>query len=346
MDKEYVWWSLVNSSTVLIERIKAFLEDGKNVFFCCESPLPWRETLYKVSGEAINKISSQRSLRFLTATDEEPGRYVMENMCPEAVRAKYWPDKSYASFLAEQSDLVLNKNFVWIKGIKTEEQLSEWFKFVSDFQKSSKNGKGNSAQFILEYNGNIKARILPKEIESVFFAPTYLDRYVFCLSILSDTETTFTVKQYIADLVSCLGKEDTELCGRLIEFGEDLILKPTECVKKSKAGIADDEIKSRILTAQIKTILPIIEQYRMQFVKINNDLIEQILPFKNAYGETVSVVSEMELSDLVFISGKFDLGFEKKQIELLRIFRQYRNKIAHNTVINGGEVMEILRLEV
>ena len=136
MNKELVWWTLVNSSATLIHQIKHSIENKKNVFISCENSLPWKETFYELSRNALAEIGSQRSLEFLSGKGEtDPGRFVMMKMCPQSVRSEYWPDMTYAQFLSQYNDLILNNRIVWIKDIDNDGLLEKWFEFISEYFK-------------------------------------------------------------------------------------------------------------------------------------------------------------------------------------------------------------------
>lgn len=353
MNKEYVWWSLVNTSNSFISQIKNRIECGKNIFLTCENLIPWENTFYELSRNALAEICSQKSLEFISAKNEnDPGRFIMMKMCPQAVRTEYWPDMTYAQFLAQYDDLVLNSRIVWIRDIENDNLLEKWFEFIAEYCKLSEEHNHDHAVFVVEYSGKRSTKKPPSAINTIAFAPTYFDRYIFALSLLSELNTVFPMKQYIADFACCLCKEDTELCGCLVEAGLRLVQAPNVVVEEqlktrrsngdSFPVIENDYINSCILMAQIKIIFPEIEKFRLNFIKNNELLIKDKLPIINSFGEKIEEPSELELSDLCSISRMHLSGFSDVDKALLLRYRNYRNKLAHNNILYYQDIETIL----
>ena len=173
--------------------------------------------------------------------------------------------------------------------------------------------------------------------------------------MLSDFNERFSIKQYIAEIACCISKDDTELCGMLIENGIKLIQNPNMCVKEalkntksdgtSYAQIDHDEILSCILMSQIKIIFPIIEQFRMQFIKANDSKIRKNLPVTNAFNVKIEEPNDLELSDLCSISRNYMSDFTEEEKAILIKYRNYRNMLAHNNIINWSETTKILHTQ-
>lgn len=353
MKKELVWWTLVNSSATMIEQIKNSVEGEQSAFLCCESALPWKETFYALSRDAIAKVSAQRSLEVISAKGEnDPGRFIMTKMCPPSVRSEYWPDMTYAQFLSQYKDLILNNRIIWVKDIENESLLEKWFAFISEYSRLSKKQENAHALFIIEYCGKDTGKKPPNTINTITFSPTDFDRYLFTLSMLSELNMEFSIKQYIAELACCLCKEDVVFCGDLAEFGLKLIQSPNACVqkilqtyrndKKNFCPIDDDEIYSAILMAQIKIIFPVIEQFRLNFIKTHEAKIRDNLPIFNSFNEKIEEPHGLELSDLCSISMAYMSGFTDSEKNTLLRYKGYRNKLAHNDIINLQEIEKIL----
>lgn len=353
MNKELIWWTLVNSSSAFIEQIKNSVEREKNTFVYCERPLPWKETFYEFQRKNFAGISSKKSLEFISAKGEnDPGQFIMTRMCPQSVRSEYWPDITYAQFLSQYNDLILNNRIVWVKDIENDNQLEKWFDFISEYSKLSEEKNYDHATFVVEYSGKKSTKNPPNTVEKITFSPTYLDRYIFALSLLSEVNDVFLLKQYIAELACCLSRDDVEFCGSLIESGLKLAQLPIACVKEHLlfnrsdgtrfSDIDIDEIYSCVLRTQIKIIFPVIEQFRMNFIKTHETSIRANLPITNSFNEIIEEPNELELSDLCSIVRSYASGFTDDEKVLLFKYKNYRNKLAHNDIIDWTDVEKIL----
>lgn len=353
MNKAFVWWTLVNSAAALIEQIKNRVENRENVFISCENSLPWKDTFYELSRNALAEISSQRSLEFISAAGEnDPGRFLMMRMCPASVRSEYWPDMTCAEFLSQRNDLILNNRIVWVKDVENDMLLEKWFEFISEYCRLSEEQSHEHAIFIVEYVGKNVNKKPPSIINTIKFSATYFDRYIFALSMLSELSVESVIKQYVAELACSLCKDNVELCGLLAESGIKLAQNPNMCVKEQfEIGRSDtsvfsdpgtDEIYSGILMAQIKIIFPVIEQFRLNFIKTHESIIRKNLPIVNSLNEKVEEPNELELSGLCSVSRSYMSGFTETEKSMLLKYRNYRNKLAHNGIIDWQDVEKIL----
>lgn len=353
MNKEYVWWTLVNSAATLIKQIKNSVENEKNVYISSESVLPWKETFYSLSRSKIAEVSSHRSIDFLSAKGvKDPGYFIMTKMCTSSICSEYWPDMTYAQFLSQYSDLILNNRIVWVRDIENDILLEKWFDFISEYCRLSEEKEHEHAIFIVEHTGRRSTKTPPSSITSLKFSSNYFDRYIFALSMLSELSASCSVKQYIAELAVCLCKDDAEFCGELIEEGQNLMQAPNVCVgnirhKKRSSGtqfpsVDNDEIYSSVLMAQIKIIFPVIEQFRLKFIKSHEQIIKNNLPIINSFNEIIDEASDLELRDLCSLLKVNVTEFDEAEKKNLLKFREYRNKLAHNDTINWQEIEKIL----
>lgn len=352
MNKDFVWWTMVNSSKTLFNEIKKGIENRSPILLTLDSPLPWKETFYSLCQSAIAEINTGKSLEYLDGSKkEEPSQLLFQSYVPQTIKMEYWPDQSIPEFLAEKKNLSLHQGIFLVLGIHDAAILENWLNLISAYQESCKKNGTDSALFFLEYSGSKKTP--PSEFCDLHFSPNIFDRYIFSLTLLSELNCNFFIKQYIAELACMMSKKELEFCGELAEQGLALAQNPKTIIHQSFLHKKSDgreyreldeaEIFSGIYTAQIKILFPVIEQFRINFIKSHENQIQRCLPIRNSLNEEINNPSDLELSDLCSIAMNNPLAdFTSDEKTTLLQYRNLRNKLAHNTQIEWAEIDKLI----
>ena len=352
-----LWWEQVPNARKFISEIINFAVDDKNVLLDVPASIPWYDEMQSQIEEGIREQKTGYNLEVLLDDNREPGEIVMRKFCkPEKIQ-KYRPLIGYAKFLAESDDIVLNTRIVWITGINPDRYTS-WAKFANDYKEALPEGR-RGCTFILELNSaNSIGAMKGINIVSYKRLIGYFDCFVFYAVAAAIINETAVLKQYLTELV-------TEVCGNDIELGAEClllenyieflnnpinVLKKLEVEKARSDGIdfkinaAENEIVQCVWNAQIKTIFPIIENFRRCFVEKHSEAIQKELPITNSYGEERTQPNEVEIGTLEYMVCEKGITIPVEEHNKLHIYKQARNDLAHLKTLELEKIKEIVRV--
>ncbi len=351
MEQEQIWWERVPNALIFRADIIENLLNEKSIILNCSKNLPWYSYMVKTIKDSVKQHNSSK--RFESISDvSDPGAYLLQNFCKMEKRAEYRPTKTYAKFFAESDDIVLHERYFWIK-IYSKEQLDSWSKFVSEYLRQRKKNR-DVAVFILEWagNGNIHAQKGVKICSFNEYVSGY-DVIVFCTLAVSSIKESSFVKTYLTELTSLIVDKDIELCALCLENYREFLDNPYVAIEEivgSKFrsdgnvfcfGKIEEDVKHLIWLAQIKTVYPILEEYREDFVQRYALEIQGQLPITSSYGERYSNPRDVELGTLKYMAdnGKISLPF--KEYERLKVNKDARNKLSHLIPLTLEEINKL-----
>lgn len=345
---EQIWWKKIPNAVAFVSDIVENLLNEKSIILSCLGELPWYSYMVSTIKEAVRQKNSNKS--FESASNiQNPGEYLLEEFCKKAKRAEYRPSKSYAKFFASSDDIVLHARYLWIK-VSSKEQLDSWTSFVSEYIKERGKNK-ETAVFILEWIGG-KNRQTKKGIKDCSFDEyvSEYDRIAFCTLASSSVKGNSFIKNYLTELVANVSGNDIELCAACIRNYQDFLKAPYATIRKivhdqvrsDDTGYIfdkdEDAVKYLIWRAQIRTVYPVLEEYRENFVQRYSSVIEEQLPITSSYGETYDVPRDVELGTLKYMADNGRLSLSEKEYESLEINKDARNKLSHLMILTLEEV--------
>lgn len=348
---EQIWWNRVPNAMRFISDIANSLLNEQSIILQSREDIPWHDEL---TGTIRTAVLEKDYLRRLYMVDDvsDPGAYLLEKLKPEQ-RAAYRPTKSHARFFAENDDLFLHQNYVWVRAY-SQEQLEAWGQFVSGYIKERERGK-EKAVFLLEWVGT--ENVQPQKSIRLYSLDEYIcdyDRIVFCTLASSSVYEPDLLRKYLTELaVRCVG-EDMELCAVCMANYTAFLKTPYAAIKEIlRSGVRSDancyrftkteaEINRLTWLAQIRTIYPALEEYRESFVQKNAERIEQMLPITSAYGEVYETPSDVELGTLKFMADKGDLYIKQREYDRLTLYKNARNKLSHLTPLSIEEIRGLI----
>ena len=304
------------------------------------------------------KFSLDRRLKRLEwSSGTEPGRFVLENLCPATVQADYYPGQTYAEYLGSRGDLILCDYYVWIKDIREKADLISWINFIRSYETAAK-ALHHYAVFVLEYSGQ-EHDVSP--FPAVNFEINSYDCRVFCLQLASELQNSASLS-YQTELASSICMNHPELAALLLYAGDKLLDDPFRVAQRTITwgkdaeemafpSVADEIIHSNIWKARLVLLYPIIEQYRLRFISRFEMQLKRFLPIHNSNGDIINEPTDLEIGPIYYIvsSKANQLTLPEKipqeEIERIRLCRDVRNLLAHNRPIPFNEVYGILCLQ-
>ena len=349
---EKIWWERVPDALAFAAGISESLLEEKSVIIQSQGDIPWRGYMVYVIKEAVKQKNSSKRFESIEGVDD-PGAYLLRKFCKPEKRAMYRPSKTYARFLAENDDIVLHSRYLWVTA-NSRENLEMWADFVSAYIKERGSGK-EMAAFILEYAGAecIDARRGVRQYVFEDYISEY-DRIVFATLASSTVKEEPFIKRYLAELASDVVENDIELCAECLKRAQEFLRDPQALTSQiTHNGRRSDgrpfsfsksreEISRAIWLAQIKTVYPVLEEYREAFVEKYAADIQAQLPIKSTYGEVFADPKEVELGTLFYMAGQRKLNISSQEYERLKRYREARNVLSHLNVLRFEDVRELI----
>ena len=345
---EEIWWGKVPNAVAFISDIVYSLLSEKSVILTCSGEFPWHTYMISTITEAVKQKNGSKQFEY--ADDiQDPGAYLLQEFCKPEKRAEYRPTKSYARFFAESDDIVLHERFHWVK-VYSKEQLNAWMNLISEYVKARAKNR-ESAAFILEWISN--KPVQAKKGIKIYSLDEYIsgyDKIVFCTLASSSVKEKTYLKNYLTELSASVVENDIELCAECMADYRRFLLDPylsisriTQEKLRSDGNNysftkTKDDVNHAIWLAQIRTIFPLLEEYRERFVRKYKSVIEKQLPITSSNGERYDDPRDVELGTLKYMADNRLISFQQKDYECLNRYRNARNKLSHLTPLTLEEI--------
>lgn len=348
---EQIWWERVPNALTFISDITENLLSEKSIILSCQGGFPWYSYMVRTISESVKQRNSSKRFEHILGVSA-PGEYLLREFCKPEKRADYRPTKTYAKFFAESDDIVLHERYFWVK-VDSKEHLELWSEFVSEYVRER--GKNiDTAVFILEWTGS--GNIWVKKGIRVFSFDDHIseyDRIVFCTLAASSVKERLFIKNYLTELTAIIAAQDIELCAACLESYRQFLEDPYAAIEKIVSvkirsdgdGFSFEKTKEDVehftWLAQIKTVYPILEEYRGNFVQKYHSAIQKQLPITSSYGETYSNPRDVELGTLKYMADNGGLNLSSKEYERLKVNKDARNKLSHLTPLTLEEIRKL-----
>lgn len=351
---ERIWWEQITNANRFVSLIVNSILEEKSSVLALSQLTPWRNTMRELVEHRVLSEKSDTSLDLLDSPQNDVGGFMLHKYCKADKRLSYRPNKSYAQFLAESDDIVLNSRIVWIQNISAK-IFWEWVKFVSEYHLSMRRDI-SPAVFILEMNDDFMGKNAKKSVNNIVYEKemNYFDTYAFCILAASGLSSQTYLKNYWAELLSNLCGIDIELSTKCLEKTNNFLENPyqvlTDIVEKERRSdgtlfsfsLDEDYLTKRVWKTQIKIVFPIIEDYREIFVNKYREQITKLLPIKSSHGEDCTEAEEVEIGTLNYMVATGQLMVDQNTHDELYKFKEARNTLAHVKPLSLAIVTDIL----
>ena len=355
---EAIWWGQITKANHFIQAATSAILDHNSIVIGLPESTPWKDTLYDSIEGILRQGNPEYKLIFHDCPAQEAGEFLLEKFCKKDKRNSYRYGMSYAKFLAQSEDIVLNSRYVWIKGVSGN-KLKEWLDFIAEYNKCLRKD-GLSALFILETQDDTSKAKRVKGIKYLSFDDSidFYDKFAFCALASTGIDIKPSIRPYVAEVVSSVCTDDIELCALCLQRWNDFVKDPYETLTQITASEAhsngtpfaidysSETVETRIWEAQIKLLFPVVERYRTRFVKKYLNYIEKALPIETAYGELIDNPLDVELGTLAYLVKGKSLPLTLKEDSQLDTFRNVRNSLAHLKTLDFEQVEWVLSQRV
>jgi len=351
---EELWWNHITKAHKFMEDIVAAALEGTSIILSLPVNVPWRNALLELVEGRLKLGNPKNSFEVLKCPEEEAGLFLLNKFCKKERRASYRYGMTYAEFLGQCEDTVLNDRYVWVTDIP-EAKYEEWLDFIITYHKNVT--KKTPAVFILEINDVSFAKRAKKGIKKLIFDQNIgaYDKFAFCALAATENSCREYMRPYLAELAATICSEDIELCAECVRAGNIFIKEPSDTVsymikeKRRSNGQpyqlskTDEEIRRLVWETQLKNVFPAIEKYRGHFIEKYRSQIKKALPISNSYGERVTVPEDVEIGTLLYLAGCGAVAVSSWEYEELERYRNARNKLAHLDILDPDDVDAVLK---
>lgn len=158
------------------------------------------------------------------------------------------------------------------------------------------------------------------------------------------------MKNYLTELASVVVSDDIELCAMCIGCYRDFLRDPHAAVtwivesevrsdgKNFEFLKSRTEVEHLVWLAQVRTVFPVLEEYREDFVQRHASVIARHLPITSSYGETYVNPEDVELGTLKYMADRGEITLFHKEAEQLSLYKEARNKLSHLTPLTLTEI--------
>ncbi len=352
MDK--LWWNHITKAHKFMEDIAAAALEGKSVILSLPENVPWRNTLIELVEDRLKLGNPKNSFEILPCPEEEVGFFLLHRFCKKERIAAYRYGMTYAEFLGQCRDTVLNDRYLWITDIP-QEKYDEWLEFITVYQKNTT--EKAPAVFILETSDAAFAKRTRKGMRQLVFDQHIgaYDKFAFCALAATENSCKDHLRPYLAELAATICGDDIELCAACVSMGAAFVKDPADTVRRIAAekcrssgqafhfSKTDEQMKRLVWETQIKNVFPVIEKFRGSFIKKYDSQIKKALPISNSCGETVTIPEDVELGTLVYMAGCGFVCVNSREYQELEQFRDARNRLAHLDILEPDAAEEVLK---
>lgn len=351
MNPGEIWWGQIGNSLRFLTFVTNTLRDCHSAVLQVPKALPWRQVFYTAVDVRRAGFSAERRLiRLPWEGYEDPGAFVLNELCTSQTRADYWPGQTYAAYLASKDDIVLNDYYVWITGIHSKADLVKWADFVTQYTRGSAQPE-RRAVYILEYDGP-DADV--SGVDKLVYTVENYDCRVFCLETTAGLNNS-SLRTYQAELALCIGNHDPELCSALLDRGDSLLqdtpkiaAEVLEFARSSNGSsfqaLSEQQINSAAWKAAIGLLFPILEQYRLEFIANHEGILYRHLPISNSNGDRITDPYDLEIGSIYYIIGTAEKEFTAVEADNIRFCRKVRNLLAHNKPLPYPDIVKSISL--
>lgn len=349
-----IWWENIIKAKAFIQLICDSASLKHSILLSLPKHIPWKDTFVDIINEKLKMESPHMKLDFHECPSSDPGEFIFKKYCSPDIKTRYRPGKSYAQFLGQCQETVLNDRYVWIHNVSIE-KIDKWINFVNEYNKFI-NGK-EPGIFILEANDIDLQNKSIKGGKTIIYNNNIsdYDRYAFCALLSSKTNCKDYIRPYFAELISSICGEDIELCANCVSKGISFLENPfmivqqivkLECREDGTKYNLDkkkEEFEENVWETQIKYAFPLIESFRKNFIKKYKKDIDASLPLQNNFGEKIERLEDVEIGMLKYLADIGKISITTSDYISLNLYRNTRNYLAHMKTLDNNVLFQILK---
>lgn len=345
-----MWWTSVpNSARFISDIIEAFRE-GNSVVCVLPEKCEWLGMMRSIILEGIHSgVKKTYEVSGKDMGEAGPGEYLADLFLNQEMRVKYRTSVGYPAFLTRiESETSLINSYIYLRDL-SEQQTEEWLRFIKDYN-TRHDPEAPRCRFIIEImNRGCEEFTCGRVIRRASYLRNY-DISILCMLAASGVNISDKMRNYLIDLSTLCSENDPELAALLISKGEDFLREPEKVLKEAAAEslrsnmepfTLPEDTDNLIRRSQHRIFYPLIEEYRIDFIKKHENDFPPYETIVNAVGEPLGSIYEIELNTIKWLHDNGKLPLNKQEHEELKFIKQCRNEIAHLKVLEFSKLQRI-----
>ncbi len=331
-----IWWRELFDSASYCHDIVETLLSGASALLYFHLEAPWQtDFIDAISDKLLEATEEDYTLDVYDVHDEsDAGEYLFRHFCRREQQDAYWPatHHSYEEYLASLTGTTLEGRTICLTGLD-KKNTPAWIESIRTYLKNCP--KERRAHFLLiAHVGACESPLMP-----VLDYDNYVTDYactMLCMMVTTSFPCRKAEKMYLCEVASGVSQNRAELAGLLAEKHIALIQNPDKvtldvCRENGFTPPSYEEINRAVWEAQIKSVFPKIENFRVDFITQHYDALKRRLPIDDAFGENINDPIYLEIGQLIYLCGSKHLGGEVSDCDyaMLMRMRDARNDLAH-----------------
>ena len=165
-----------------------------------------------------------------------------------------------------------------------------------------------------------------------------------CTMAVSVGRESSREKEYLSSLCREGIGGDPEALPGLLRRREELLTRPVETLM-DVLGLEEREAVRRVRRAQLRLLLPLLEDLRIALLEEHADDCRKLLPFQDEFGNEYQSEYEMELRHLVYYYKQGAIYLTGEEWERVRLPYEARNRLMHQMkALDAEMIRQVLEL--
>ncbi len=336
MNDAAIWWKYIPSARRFRKKVTGFLSEDSSVHIIVPKEFPYLEEFTdEVVSKTLDCFSDRSSRR--CKSDMEAEEWIKNNFYSEEERLYLNPRISIANSIVENENTIFHSMVIVISS-DNEQTIKDWLQFISSYF-HGREGKKKAVFLIISQKKGMAVQNM-RMLDYMDYADSY-DFQAFASLLSADLKMGDRFKSYLTELACLCGKKNAEKIAYFINEAIYFLKDPISvCV--SEYGMDKKEMESLVWKAQIRTVYPIIEDFRQILIRKRRKDLEHLLPVANAFGETIAKPEDLEIGTLSYLVDNYQLNLPYDMIRVYRTFRESRNKLSHISILSYDEICTLL----
>lgn len=335
---ESVWWREIHGPAQLCRELLDGLRERGILFFHHSGPLPWGDALRDQVQEELRSYAGD--LRILPPVDmgaaQRSEQWFVDTFAPEHAR-DFLSVTALPRFLDRSG--ALDGKVLWLYGLPEGEE-GFWTERLAEFAALP---AAQRCVIVLEVEGKRYRRKRVTDLSADDYIRPF-DVTQLCTMAVSVGRESSREKEYLSSLCREGIGGDPEALPGLLRRREELLTRPVETLM-DVLGLEEREAVRRVRRAQLRLLLPLLEDLRIALLEEHADDCRKLLPFQDEFGNEYQSEYEMELRHLVYYYKQGAIYLTGEEWERVRLPYEARNRLMHQMkALDAEMIRQVLEL--
>ena len=319
MSSSKIFWAQIPGPRSFTREVARKLLEGDSFLLSAPS-LPWPDEFRTAVRNRLYTTSSSMALDLIESKDLG-GRELLEVVashlgCPSPVRS-----------LRDLRDFLPSGGFLlWLYRLNQQDYVKAE-KLLSDAQALQL-----PMQLLIETRNPFSAKGT-----ILHFDMTQMDMLYLAMTLLMESDLKDNV-EYPSHLLTELSGGAPERMDEMLSHLQEALSDPVNTCP----WLSPVEGKQAVYNAQIRVLLPLIENERLALIHTHEDALKQHLPFMDEYLGTYQEAAQLELRHLVYFSRHGGIRLSRQDETWLNMLYEARNELSHLDILPPEKITQLM----